>query len=401
MRLSHVCSVAEPDDVAAVRVLRTALDRHHPGVPLTVAALPGAYFELEAIGGVDPVPISDLATDLPVRVVDLPVAVAAAVGGPLLLEHGLRDDASAVALIAPDCDVRGRLIAIEAALDRSDVVALARIDGRLPDDGERPDASDLLAAGEVDDAVVAVRAGAGAARCVDWWLEGLLAAIGRAGPGACRPPSPLGVAARALSGVEIVADPGYGLSAWNLHERPLTDDGEGRIRAAGQPVELVRFTGFRPDRPWWLSDGASRVRVIDDPCLAWLCRERAAALRDAGWSPPERRGVADDLGPLQRDPRVQRMVRDAIAAGARCGVLAEPGGEPHLLRWLAGPAPVGMAVGVNRYSYDLWCLRPDVQAAFPDLDGEDGARFAVWLWDHGRDEAQLDERLLPPRPAAG
>lgn len=397
MRLSHVCTVAGPDDLPAVRVLRAALDRHHSGVPLTVAALPRAYFALRAIAGVDAVPIADLAADLPVSAVDLPEPVATTVAGPLLLEQALRAGARATLLLPPDCDVRGPLTAIEAALERSDVVAAARIGGHLPDDGERPDAGDLLAAGEVDDAIVAVRGGTAAARCVDWWFDGLRHAID-GGRSASRPPSPLGAAARALAGVEILGDPGYGLSAWNLHERPLTRDDEDRILAAGRPVALLRFAGFRPDRPWWLSASASRVRVLDDPVLARLCRERAAVLLDAGWSPPVPHDADDGLGPLQRDPRVRRLVRDAEAAGERLGALAEPGGEEWLFRWLAGPAPVGAAVGINRYGYDLWCLRPDVQAAFPDLDGADGPGFAAWLWDHGRDEAGLDERLLPARP---
>lgn len=401
MRLTLACAVAAADDLPAIRVLRAGLDRHHPGLALTVAALPGAYAPLCAISGVEAVPIADLAAGLLGDAVDLPPAVAKALARPLLLERALRDEIPATLLLDADCDVHAPLTAIEAALDRNDVVALARFAGRLPADGERPDADDLLAAGEVDDTIVAVRSGSAATGCVGWWLDVVLAAVSRGGLAAAPAPSLLRTAERAWPGVEVLADGGCGFSAWNAHERPLTRDAEGRLLAAGSVLQLGRFAGFRPDRPWWLSDEASRVRVLDDPLLAELCRQRAAALREAGWVPPgERRDAGDDgLTPLQRDPRVARMLRDATRAGDRVGACGEPGGEASLLAWLAGPPTAGAAAGVNRYTHDVWDGRADLRDAFPDLDGADGAGFAVWLWDHGREEAQLDERLLPTRPA--
>lgn len=399
MRLTHACAVAAADDLPAIRVLRAALDRHHPEVLLTVAALPGSYASLHAISGVEAVPIADLAAGLLDDVVDLPVALAKTLAGPLLLERALRDEVPSTLLLAADCDVRAPLTAIERALDRSDVVALTRFDGRLPADGARPDADDLLAAGEVDDTTVAVRSGPAAESCVGWWLDVVLAAVTRDGHAAIAPPNLLSTAARAWPGVEVLVDGGCGFSAWNAHERRLTRDSDGRLLAAGRGLQLVRFAGFRPDRPWWLSDEASRVRVLDDPLRAQLCRERAAALLDAGWVSPGQRGSSGDgLTPLQRDPRVQRMLRAAARAGERIGACNEPGGEVPLLTWLAASGPAGAAAGVNRYSHDVWVGRVDVRAAFPDLDGPDGVRFAAWLWDHGRDEAQLDERLLPARP---
>lgn len=397
MRLSHVCAVAAPDDLPAIRLLRSALDRHHPQVVLTVAALPGTLLPLRAIAGVEAVPVADLAAGVLGTVVDLPADLVKPLAGPLLLERALRHDAPATLLLPADADVRAPLTPIEAALDHAELVAPTRIDGRLPDDGERPGADDLLAAGEIDDAVVAVRAGTPAERSVGWWLDAALAAVARG----AAPPNVLRTAERAFPGVETLTDAGIGYSAWNAADRPLSLDFDGRLLAAGRVLRLVRFAGFRPDRPWWLSEEASRVRVLDDPLLSGLCRERAAAMRGAGWVPPgERRDDGDGLVPLQRDPRVGRMLRDAAQAGERVGECGEPGGEAALLAWLATPAPAagGAAEGVNRYTHDVWRGRIDLREAFPDLDGPDGARFVVWLWDHGRDEAQLDERLLPARP---
>ena len=398
MRLTHAGAVAAAADVSGILVLRAALEAHHPGARLTVVALPGARAALEAVLGLDVVGLSELAEGVHGAPVLLPPAAARALAGPLLLARLLREGAPCALLLAADCDVRAPLVAVEAALDEGDVVVLPRIAGRLPDDGERPDAHDLLTAGELDDEVVAVRAGAAGARCLRWWLDEAVRAVeagGPAGPGDDRAmPSVLRAAERALPGIAVLADEGCGVSAWNLHERVLTEDSGGTPCAAGRPIALMRFAGFRPDRPWWLAEQASRARVLDDPVLARLCRERAAALRAAGWAPAPRGNHAGP-GPLLRDERVRRLV---LTAATDLGDLGEPDGEAALLAWLAAPAVAGNGFGINRYTYDLWRVRDDIQRAFPDLDGADGEGFVAWLWAYGVGEAGLDPRLLPPAP---
>jgi len=399
MKLTDLCAVSAAADVPAIRVLRAALDVHHPGTRLTVAALPGARALLDAVAGVDVVGLTELAGAVHGAPALLPPPAARALVGPLLLERRLHEGAPCALLVTPDCDVRAPLVAVEDALDRGDVVVLARLDGRLPDDGERPEAHDLLAAGEVDDEVVAVRAGEPAGRCLRWWLDETGRAVGAAAGGAGDGrvlPSVLRVAERALPGVVVLTDAGYGVSAWNLHERALDEDAGGVPRAAGRPIALVRFAGFRPDRPWWLSEDASRTPVLGDPVLARLCRERAGALLAAGWSPASRGGAGGGaLGSLLRDERVRRLVREA---GTDFGDLGEPDGEAALLAWLAAPAVAGNRLGINRYVHDLWRVREDLQRAFPDLDGADGDGFVGWLWAYGVGEAGLDPRLLPPAP---
>jgi hypothetical protein len=399
MSATQFCSAAAPADVPGIRVLRRALDAHHPGARLTVAALPGARRLLDAVDGVDVVGLRDLSYGVHGLVGLLPAAEARGLARPLVLERVLSNGAPCAVFLAADCDLRAPLAALEAALDRSDVVLLRRLDGRLPDDGERPDADDLLAMGEIDDGAVAARAGDGSLRVVRWWLDhairGLRAAQGGAVAGV------LGVAWRALSGVEVLEDPGYGVSAWNLHERRLSIGDDGVPHASGNPVCLARFPDFRPDRPWWLCESASRVHVLDDPVLTSLCRERATTLLDAGWTPPRRdagAAVAQTVS-LLRDERVRRLVANAAEAGEDVGDVEHACGEPALLAWLAEPAEAGAGAGLNRYTHDLWRARDDLRSAFPDLDGPDGDAFAVWLWIRGRNEAGLHERLLPTVPA--
>ena len=65
---------------------------------------------------------------------------------------------------------------------------------------------------------------------------------------------------------------------------------------------------------------------------------------------------------------------------------------------MRGPAERGAQAGVNRYLFAAYETRPDLQQAYPDLDGADGAGLVAWAWEHGRREV-LGELL--PAPAAG
>jgi glycosyltransferase involved in cell wall biosynthesis len=191
------------------------------------------------------------------------------------------------------------------------------------------------------------------------------------------------------------------VSYWNLHERPLSRAGDV-LHAAGRPLRLLRFHGFRADRPWWLSEHATRVLVLDDPELEALCGARAAALLDAGWDAscqPAAAGGPELPNGLRYDDRLRRLHAEALDAGEDFGDVMGAQGAEAFERWLREPAPMGALDGITRYALDVWRQRPDVQEAYPDLDGADAEGFAGWLWVHGRPELRLEPLLLPPAPA--
>jgi len=89
--------------------------------------------------------------------------------------------------------------------------------------------------------------------------------------------------------------------------------------------------------------------------------------------------------------------------------LAEKYGNdaPELFARLAEPSEVGGHAGVNRYLYDIYRRRPDLQEGYPDVDG-DGAHLLVdWAYRFGRDEVPIPPELMPttwlsaPSPVAG
>ena len=409
MSLTHAATVAGADDAPAVRLLAATLREHHPELALTVVALPGAVAPLRGERGMTVLDAEALGDDDLLEAVwdKSPNAVARA-ARPLLVARLLAEGAEGVLLLPPDGEVRGRLVELEAALADRDAILVPRLVGSLPDDGERPDAGDLLEAGDVDDALVGVRATEGGRKLVDWWAARGLDAIRRrtpppsaAGAAADGPegPSVLGAAVRAFAAVDTLDDAGYDVSFWNLHERPLTER-DGVLTAGGAPVRLLRFDGFRADRPWWFSEHATRIRVLDDPVLAKLCRKRAAALAGAGWEAPAGLGAdAPELANhLRLDERVRRLLAEARDQDEEFGDLLAPAAADRFLGWLAEPGGQGGHAGINRYTYDVWRARDDLREAYPDLDGADAEGFVGWLWVHGRAELGLDARLLPEPP---
>jgi hypothetical protein len=71
--------------------------------------------------------------------------------------------------------------------------------------------------------------------------------------------------------------------------------------------------------------------------------------------------------------------------------------EAFLDDWGA-PAQRGAHHGINRYLASIWEGREDLQAAFPDLDGDDGAELVRWAYTAGRFEHPIPDALLPPCP---
>ncbi|MDA0182392.1 methyltransferase domain-containing protein [Solirubrobacter phytolaccae] len=402
----HVAVVARGNGLAEARVLAQTLERQQPGWALTVLLMPGLRPELHE--GAEPFEVlvpGNLEFPLRGLLERAPAPALAGLLRPLLAAELFARGADRVLVLAPDAELYGPLDALEAALQSHSAVLVPRLDGRLPQDGKRPDGADLVDAGEIDDELVAIRGDEVGQAFVTWWrdraFEAAEAAAKLESPAdATRlAASPLSSAERVFEGLTRLGDPGYDVSHWNLHERPLAQ-GEDELTAAGRPVRLLRWAGFRPDRPWWLSEHGSRTLVLDDPVLSTLVRRRAEALRIAGWLRLDHLSVNPDDLPngLVYDARLQRLRAEAEDAGERMGDVISPTGADAFAEWLTAPAPQGAAAGLNRYSYDVWKERADVRSAYPDLDGPDAEGFLGWLWVHGREELKLQTALLPSPP---
>src|SRR5581483_9182655 len=95
---------------------------------------------------------------------------------------------------------------------------------------------------------------------------------------------------------------------------------------------------------------------------------------------------------------LRRLHQRAVADGESWSDVFGDEGTAAFVDWLTAPAERGGPAGVDRYLYDVYLERADLQAAFPDLDGEGSRKLIEWAWDYGRSELELVGELLPPRP---
>jgi glycosyltransferase involved in cell wall biosynthesis len=409
--LLRFCSIASRYALPHARVLGDALTEHHPEARLAVLLLgdlQGALREDEPFDVIWPHELASLTRD--VDLTFLGWADFATVLRPWLMRMLMERGADTVVHLEADVDVMARLEPVLALVRDSGAVVMPRTPEGLPQDDLEPSDWDLLAAGRISPAVVAVRATDLGQHFLRWWSERLsetAATLEPTQPQATNlvDPTPalsdwLDVADAVVGpGIGMLEDPGVGLSFWNLHARALTVVGEERF-AAGRPLRCVHFSGFRPDRPYWLSVQGTRARVLDDPVLSELCASYAQRLLGAGWVNPERRAdrggrLADGLA---YDARLRRLHARAVASGKAFGDIFSTAGTAGFVSWLKEPAEQGAEAGVNQYLYDAYLRRSDLQEALAQIDGRDGARLIEWAWEHGRVELGLEPALLPGEP---
>ena len=100
------------------------------------------------------------------------------------------------------------------------------------------------------------------------------------------------------------------------------------------------------------------------------------------------------------DRRMRRLYRAGLQA-FEAGRAAEPPApfesEADFMGWLNEPVAAGLRPRVSRYLYSIYQDRPDLQHAFPNLEGGDCARYFTWLRGDGIVQEKIPRALLPPR----
>lgn len=374
-----IIAVATVFTLPETRALAEAVAEHHPEADVTAVVLGGH-------GGKEPFRVLD-AKDIGIPrwrelIQDESVSDLVAIVRPAALRHLVRERRRPAVLLDPHVLLERPLAPVLERLAERPVVLTPRVLEPLPVDDLTPTATDLARHGEIDPCCVAAAPDEAAYELLDWWVD--------TGSGLA--------AARTAFGdrVALLDDPGCNVSAWNLHARLLQRGGRG-LTAGGAPVTFLNLEGFRADRPYWLADAWSRVRVIGNQALAELCERRAERLLAHGWRPP--RGVEHTREKLPDGTPYSGFMRSlhdwALASGVDVGDLAELASLERLYAWLREPAPEAPAV--NRALYAVYRKRGDVAEAYPDLGGHDAAAFVDWAWTNGRDEDGIPEALLPPR----
>jgi glycosyltransferase involved in cell wall biosynthesis len=404
------CSIATREALPHARVLSRALHQQYDDARLTVLLLDGTEILPDAdFDAVRPEALGAWHEGLELG--EEALADQAAVLKPALMSAMLEGGAEIVVFLEADIDVLAGLDPAIAQAGDADVLLVPRVTEGIPDDGLQPSDRELAGRGLISGALVVTRRGSTAQEFLRWWGDRLIDAA-RTNEETARQPSNLTLCSPSLDRclgvaptvfgdrVAMLTDPGICLSHWNVHARPL-DSRDGAVTAAGEPVRCIQFSGFRPDRPYWLSEYATRPRVLDDPVLGELCASYARRLIEAGWVDPSRAAGEGRLASgVPFDDRLRRLHATAVGSGVSFGDVHTERGTEAFASWLSAPAEQGGHAGVNRYLYDVYVERADLRKAYPDLHGQDAHRLVRWAWDHGRQELELKAEFLPKVAAA-
>ena len=385
--------VAPRRRLAWVRILHESLVRHHPAAILTALVLDGVS-EGEPFEQLSP---GDVIADgaywhrLAMMLEDEELARALA---PSLARH-LVTAGDPVVLLADEVLVRGPLDDLARLARAHGVVLARRRNSPLPDDGRRPDATDMAKLGVYDDSIIAVDAsGQG---FVEWW-ERATAEIWLSGRDRG---SLLDVAAAAFPH-SVIGDPAHAGSRWNLDE-----PGRDALHA-----RTLRLADFDPDQPHLLAarPGESpRVLLSERPDLEAICAEHTRALAQHGNLATSRLPYGLDrlACGLLRDNVARAVYAEAVVSGAARGDPEPP--DPYdpaaagaFLAWLSEPV-VRSADGyeVSRYLYEVYRCRGDLQGLFPNLRAA-AEGLVEWAHRYGRGELRIPLEVLPsPEPALG
>lgn len=396
--------------LAQARVLSSSFLAHHPGAEFVTLLIDGTEEDratahtagtiwLPPDLGLDDGEWEQMAGVY--RVVELATAVKAAFLRRLLTRQA--EPRGAVLFLDPDIAVYRPFPEVFDEAERSGIALTPHVLRPLPRDGLEPDERTLRHAGLFNLGFICV--GAAALGFLDWWHERLRVDAVVDLPNALFTDQRWVDWVPSLFGCAILRDPGLNVAYWNAHERPLARARDGSIEAAGHPLKFFHFSGYDPRQPWRLSTHTierPRCRLPDLPLVGELCAAYADALGDAGIA--AQRLLPYGLDMIRSGLRLTPVVRGAYRAGVRealrHGTPAPPppfgpDGGRAFAAWLTATSFGPPSLGLCAWHRQLWEMRGDLQAAFPDPGGADADAFARWLRDDPGAAAVRDEIGLP------
>lgn len=286
---------------------------------------------------------------------------------------------------------------IEALAGGADAVLTPHITAPL-DDGFSPGDLDILRSGVFNLGFVALTDAPEARRFIDWWAKRCETD--------CRVDIPSGLFVDQkfaefipsfLARAAILRNPGYNVAYWNLAQRPVTRDPEGRWRAAGELMRFFHFSGVAPGDRSVFSKHQNRFRTetlgpAHDLLFDYLDRLEANGRRR--WS-------SVPYG-FDRFSDGNLIPAEARRVYARCKALGEKLRPfESFFDLLNAPSPeVDQTPSpISVFMYETWRSRPDLQELFPLSRAAGRRAFSRWFLLYAANEPWAAGPLAPPAAA--
>ena len=264
--------------------LARSLAKHHPDAPLFVCLVDGPL-ELSAV-------VKDRFRIVNAEELAIPdwrrfafqydaFELACALK-PFALEFVREAGYEKIFYLDADMQIYGSLNGIAKHLDTYDVVLTPHLLHPLPEDGRKPDNQGIRSAGIYNAGFLAVN-GRGAAPMIGWWKR-LLAreCIVDVARGVFVDQKWLDNVPALFERVLVMRDPGCNVAYWNLPNRALDRDANGRLTVNGRPLTLYHFSGWDPRNPSLLSRHQNRIALRRCRVLRQLVDEYHSLLNHSG-----------------------------------------------------------------------------------------------------------------------
>jgi glycosyltransferase involved in cell wall biosynthesis len=307
----------------------------------------------------------------------------------------VRNEYDTLLYIDPDIRVYEPLTEVYSALEEASIVLTPHL--RRPyNDGSNPSDLAILQSGTYNLGFIGLRRGKTSDELLAWWMEKLYRDC------VVDLPKGLFVDQKWIDMIpgffpdhRILYHPGYNAAYWNLHERPITRDGD-RWLADNQRIAFFHFSGYVPYMPTVLSKHQNRHDLKSLPDLKALTDSYAKELFDNGYE--ESHAWPYAFAKLPNGVKLPlRLVAAAMQWCSRAGVKTpDPVLEPDAFcRFLMSRGKVTDFPNVVMLFHFLLSMRGDVRGAFPAAwHDSDDAGFRAWLRGSGEREEQLVD-LLP------
>lgn len=394
------CTIVSRNYLSHARILAESFHRHEPAgrfYLLVVDKLPAGVELPEYVELVQPEEL-----ELPYLyemcfkydVTELSTAVK-----PTLLAHLMeRRGETRLAYLDPDILVQRPLDELQGSLRRAAIVLVPHLLDQIPLDGRRPNEQDILIAGSYNLGFLALRRHADSARLLAWWEE-RLRDLCRVSPseGLMTDQRWIDLVPGLFPSSTVLRDDTYDVAYWNLHSRTL-ERRDGQFTVNGRPIAFFHYSGFDPTRPLTFSKHQDRFDVAEHPALRALLAEYAALhevhhhAQSSAWE----YGYSRFSNGIAVHPVLRRLYLGLDdQARASFGDPFDADGERSFLGWATEPRGEELSL----FLANVYRLRYDVAAAFPDVDGRDREAFIHWARTTGASEERYDAALV--RTAAG
>ena len=367
------------------RVLARSLAEHHPGNPFLVLLadeVQGCFeperepFELLTLDDLR-IPHGGRFRFLNRR---QPLSYAAT---PYFLSSLLDRGYGTVVFLKQESLVLGAQRSVLDALDAHSIVLTPHLLGPPETDDTRERELNILLSGIFNGGLVGVRDTELARRFLRWWEDRVFVGCRHAvGEGLHYEQRWLDLVPGYFRDTCILRDSGANIGHWNLPER------------CGAVPQLLRFSGFDPDRPEHVTRYSDRLATGDLDGLSGRFADYAQSLHAAGWAETHRWPYAYDS--FRNGVPVPELARDLYTElGDDVDTFGDPfaTGAGSFYAWLN--EPVQRPHRVTRLWKAVHALRADLQEAFPEPLGADHDAFLDWARSSGGAEHQVDSAFLP------